>query len=152
MVLTRILALTAACALFGACSGDEEADAKGLLGDAAGKLDDLAANAKGTLDDLASKADSLSADELKSSVGDVVGNLTEKLGEVKDKASATEIADGLKGALDSLGSLKSTLGDKMPDLSALGDAATSLKEKFAGKQDVLDALKPLLEQIQNLVG
>ena len=78
--------------------------------------------------------------------------LVRKLGEIKDEAGATSAVEKLKPMLDNLGNLKGLLGDKMPDLASLKDAAANLTSKFVGSEGILKTLQPILDQIKNLVG
>lgn len=135
------------CLLFTGC-GEEGSDplaaAKNTVGDAAGKME-------GALGDLTNiDLSSLSGDALKSKVGEMGTALTDKLGGIKDLASAESIKESIMPLLDKLTDAKGLLGDNMPDLSSLKDAAIKLKDKFAGDQGIMDAIKPLLDKITAL--
>ena len=53
--------------------------------------------------------------------------------------------------IDQLKGFKTTLGDKMPDLSSLGSTADGLMKKFAGDSAIMDVIKPVLEKLKALV-
>jgi ABC-type transporter Mla subunit MlaD len=106
---------------------------------------------KGMQKDLSSlDVSTMSADEINKDVGGAISDAVKELAKVKDKASADEVVKKLSPILDQLTGFKTTLGDKMPDLSSLKTAAEALKTKFMADQSVQAALKPLLEKLKTL--
>ncbi|MCP3914040.1 MAG: hypothetical protein GY711_00615 [bacterium] len=92
-----------------------------------------------------------SAEGATEKVNEVVKSSVSKIDEIKDLASAESITEKLGPALDMLKKAKTTLGEKMPDTASLTGLIETLKSKFAGKTDILGALKPLIEKIQALM-
>ena len=133
-----------------ACSGDE----------VEGKVKDLADSAaeagSGLMDSLkeldVSKLGDLAPEKLTEMASGAVSSIGEQLGSIKDLADVESMKESLMPMLDKLGSLKDALGDKMPSMESLTSAVTGLKEKFAGDASILEALQPLLDKLQGLVG
>ncbi|MEZ6004312.1 MAG: hypothetical protein R3F33_09020 [Planctomycetota bacterium] len=94
----------------------------------------------------------LSPENAKAKATEMLGAVTKSLNGITDLESAKSAVQGLTSNLDVLSKLKSMIGDKMPDLSSLGGVVTTLKEKFAGKTDILSALGPIFEKIKALLG
>jgi len=131
------LTIAVCAALFlglAASCGDSTVDAADLV--------DKAKDAAGDLD-----LEGLSPDALKGKAEDMIGSVTSGLGDIKDLASAEQIKEKLMPMLDKFGDLKGLLGDKLPDVSSLSTAVDTLKSKFAGNAEIMDALKPLLEKL-----
>lgn len=120
------LSLLAATAFLPACDKVEDAKAAG----------NSAMEAVGNLD----------ADGMKTMVGD----LSTKLGDIKDLASAEKITEQIGPMLEKLSKGKELLGGKM-DLGSLSTAVESLKARFADKADVLKVLQPVLERLTALI-
>ena len=133
-----------------ACSGDE----------VEGKVKDLADSAaeagSGLMDSLkeldVSKLGDLAPEKLTEMASGAVSSIGEQLGSIKDLADVESMKESLMPMLDKLGSLKDALGDKMPSMESLTSAVTGLKEKFAGDASILEALQPVLDKLQGLVG
>ncbi len=78
--------------------------------------------------------------------------VTEGLGKITDLESAKSAVTSLASPMAMLASAKKLLGDKMPDLGSLGGIVGTLKEKFAGKTEILGVLQPILDKIMAMVG
>lgn len=94
----------------------------------------------------------LSPDAMKEKAGKVMSDAVAKLGDIKDAASAGDIAKKLTPAMDMLGKVKAAMGSGKFDFSALTNKAKELTSKFTGNAGVMDALKPLMDKIQALGG
>ena len=120
--------------LFSACSAEDVENMTAKAKDAAGSLN----------------LDNFTPESAKEKVSEIMTDLTGKLGEIKDEASATSVVEKLKPMLQNLEQLKGFLADKMPDMSALKDAAANLTSKFSSNESIMKIVQPLLDQIKNL--
>ena len=136
-------AIIAASAVLGLGLASCEGDVK------AGDLIDSAKGALEKVEDL--DLSKLSPDALKETASGLVGDLSSKLGEVKDLASAENLSKTLGPAIEKVSQLKGLLGDKMPDLSSLKDAAEKLGSQFEGDSAIMKVLGPLIEKILSLL-
>lgn len=91
----------------------------------------------------------LSMDDLKAEGTKIIGDVTAKLANIKDAASAETIAKELEPMVEYLGRLKDKLAAGF-DLSSLSTAVDTLKAKFTGDTMVMEKLEPLLEKLRNL--
>lgn len=130
------LAAAAACLVLGASCGDKGVSA----GELAGKVK----NAAESVDFDVSK---LSSEELTGKMTELSGSVVEKLGSITDIDSAKDAVGMLGPIVEKMGSMKTMLGDKMPDLGALKTAAEGLASKFGGDEGIMGVLKPVLDKI-----
>ena len=128
-----VLLLAAACGDSGEVEAGSSKEGGGLLG----KLEDA---------DLSN----LSGDAIKGKANDAIDEIAKKLGEIKDGDTAKKITEVVTPVIEQLKGFQTSLGDKMPDLSALKKAATDLSKKFTGDADVMATLKPLLDKLTAL--
>lgn len=133
------LPLALAFPMFASC--DKAADA----------ADNAGNNAKEMADNL--DLDSMSPDAIKEKGGEIVDNLKSALEDITDVESAKAAVSKFTPKLEKLSDIKDKLaGMKIPGMDDLGSAVETIKEKFAGDNAIMDALKPLMEKIQNLMG
>ncbi len=119
--LVLCFALLTTCLLLTSCGEKEKTLAS----------DDPATNAVGDLN-----LESLST---------VASDVAKKLMDIKDLPSAAEVRDKVAPMLDQLAEAKGKI-----NMDSLAASAKALKLRFATKQDVLEALKPILERISSL--
>ena len=135
---------------FGACDSKVSAsDVKNAAGDAVESAKDAVSNLKDIdLAELTPDAlKELSPEKLKEKMGGLSEGIATKLSEVKDAATAENAAKMLEPIVDKLASAKEMLGDKMPDMAGLKDAASNFMTKFADNEGIMGALKGVLDKI-----
>lgn len=127
--------------------------------DAASKAGDSAtAAAKGAMGKAGEMVDglkdldlsSLSMDAIKEKAGQVTSTMTEKLGSIKDAATAENFKETFDGAVSTLSAMKDKLGASLPGTDALKDAVEKLKSSFGEDSKVMEILKPMLEKMTGL--
>ena len=139
--------------LAGACGQDNDTvDARttetptaetGRLGDAADRVGDR-------LSDL--DLSGLTPQALRDHAENMVSNVSDKLGEIRDTESATRIRDELQPTIDKLAEIKGKLAAELPDSTTLSNAVADLKERFADQPAVMQVLTPLIAKIETLLG
>ena len=139
-----LLALTCALALLSSSCSEGEVSAK----DAMDKVGQAAGDMASKVKDIDLSA--LSPEAAKAKVSEWSTELGNKLGEIKDKASAESIVKSFQPVADKLAQAKQMLGDKMPSMEALKTKVNELKQKFAGDKSVMDVLEPLIDKLQTL--
>lgn len=119
------------------------------------KASDVVANGKAAVGKMADDLGNLSVDELKAKVSNVSKDLSQKLSqsfdEIKDKASALDVKQAVEPMVEQLSKLEAMLGEKMPSMESLRGALEELKTKFAGKEDIMEVLRPLIDKLQALL-
>ena len=93
----------------------------------------------------------LSGDALKTNVAKTFTDLTAKLGDIKDEASAKDLVGKFGPMIDQLSGMKSKLSGMMPDGAGLTKAISGLTEKFKGNAGVLNLLQPFFDKITALL-
>ncbi|WP_145198015.1 hypothetical protein [Planctomycetes bacterium Poly30] len=144
------LSLALALPMFASCDGAVDAASK--AGDSA------TAAAKGAMDkagdmmgDLKNMdLSSLSMDAIKEKAGQLTSTMTEKLGSIKDVATAEKFKETFGGAADMLSNMKDKLGASLPGMDSLKSAVENLKSQFGADSKVMEVLKPMLEKLSNL--
>lgn len=114
------------------------------------KAADAANNAQNAVENL--DLSKMTPDAIKEKGGEMISGLADKLKNVTDVAGATELAKNWMPKLDDLSKMKDKLGAALPNMDALKGAVDALKTKFAGNEGIMNALKPLLEKIQSMMG
>jgi hypothetical protein len=74
-----------------------------------------------------------------------------QLGNIKDLASAQSVSSTVTPLIEKLEGLKKALGGTLPDTATVKSAISSLTTKFQNSE-IMDAIKPMLTKLQNLVG
>ncbi|MDF1837750.1 MAG: hypothetical protein P1V35_07780, partial [Planctomycetota bacterium] len=77
-------------------------------------------------------------------------DLTSKLGDIKDLASAEAITKKVGPLLDIITKGKDMLSGA-GDMGGITEAIASLKTRFAGKEDIMKVLQPLIERLSTRV-
>lgn len=121
------------------CDGDVKASDVVASGkDALGKIEDL-------------DVSKLSVDGMKAKVGELTAALSKSFETIKDEASAIDVEKSVEPMIDSLRTLKDSLGAQMPSMDSLKATVDQLKMKFAGNESVMKVLQPLLDKLQQLL-
>ena len=123
-------------------------EAKVQASNAADKVAETAGDLVNSVKDL--DLSKLAPEAMAEKGGELIKGLGEKLGEVKDKASAEKISGALAPVVDKLADMKDLLADKMPSMDSLKSIVTGLKDKFSGDSGIMAALKPLLDKFTAL--
>ena len=108
------------------------------------KAGEVLENAKAAIADFDLSA---APEKLAESVTGFAGDLTSKLGEVTDIESAKDLVAKFGPVVDKLKQVKTTLGDKMPDMASLKQAAEGVMTKFKDNEGIMNVLKPMLDKL-----
>lgn len=93
----------------------------------------------------------LSPDAIEAKSRELLAQLTTKLKEIKDQATAEDVATRFKPVVEQLSKAKTMLGEKMPSMDSLKQTLSDLKTKFADNEGVKKALQPLVDKLQALL-
>ncbi len=115
----------------------------GGLADAAKEMADKAGDALGDFDLSAATPDAIKEVASKS-----MATITEKLGSIKDLASAEAFTKQYGPMVEKLSAMKKSLGAALPGADALKSALSGLK--LDGK--VMEMVKPVIDKLTSLVG
>ncbi len=160
MQLSRFLPVALALGLIAGCSKSDASGTPGTAGDAMKAVGDAA---KGALDKATAAFDGLKDLDLSDvtkldpaklqEVGkSAMNGIAAQLGSITDLASAKNVVGELEPWMDKLGSLKTALSGKLPDMESVKTAISGLTSKFSGNADIMGALKPVIEKLQALIG
>ncbi|MFN0007175.1 MAG: hypothetical protein ACKVXR_04640 [Planctomycetota bacterium] len=121
--------------LFIASSCEKSADAAATIKGASGSVD----------------LSKLTPEAMKTEGSKLVSQVTSKLGEIKDLASAENAVKQLDPLIGNLGMLKDKLGAGGLDLSSIQSSISGLTSKFGSDTKIMGALKPLLDKLQAML-
>jgi len=122
-------------------------------GDAKVEAGELLDKAKTSADEALEGIDfsKLSPDAIKAKSSELIAQLTAKLKEIKDQASAEDVAAKFKPVVEQLSKAKTMLGEKMPSMESVKQTLSELETKFADNETVKKTLQPLLDKLESLL-
>jgi len=157
----RLLPVLLALGLVAGCNKTDASDtmktpgetAKGAVDSVKVGADKAAAGAMGAMDSLKNMDFSkMEPAKLAEAGKNVMSDIASRLGNIKDLASAKTVKETLEPMMDKLGSLKTSLNGKLPNMEAVTTAITKLKAEFPSGSEVMNLIKPMLDKLSNLVG
>ena len=110
-----------------------------------------ASDVKDSLSQLGDDLSKLSVDDMKKKTGEIVDMLETEFEAIKDEASAIDVRKATEPLIQSLSSLKTSLGEKMPSMADLNAALDKLEKKFQGNESVMKVLRPLIDKARQLL-
>jgi hypothetical protein len=155
--LVLVLGLVSSCnkSDVDAASGDAKqatGDAMKTAGDAAkGAAQQAGAAMESLMKDLSADFSKLDTTKLQQLGKDAMAAVATQLGNIKDLASAQSVSSTVTPLIEKLEGLKKALGGTLPDTATVKSAISSLTTKFQNSE-IMDAIKPMLTKLQNLVG
>jgi hypothetical protein len=127
-------------------------DAMKSAGDAAkGAAQQAGAAMETLMKDLSADFSKLDTTKLQQLGKDAMAAVATQLGNIKDLASAQSVSSNVTPLIEKLEGLKKALGGMLPDTATVKSAISSLTTKFQNSE-IMDAIKPMLTKLQNLVG
>lgn len=150
MKTTLFLSLALALPMISSCG--EAVDAASGAGDAAAAATkDMAGKAGDMMSGLKDiDVGGLSMDVIKEKAAAATAAMTEKLGSIKDVATAENFKETFGGTIAKLIEMKEKLGANLPGTDALMGAVEKLKSSFGADTKVMEVLKPLMEKMSTL--
>ena len=73
-----------------------------------------------------------------------------QLGEIRDSETARRVVTALEPVVDKLHAARELIGEHMPSMAELQEAALALEERVAGDEGLRGIVQPLIEKIERL--
>jgi hypothetical protein len=136
----------------GLLSGCEKSDVDAAGDSVKGAAQEAGASLDSLMKDLdLSKIATLDAAKLQQIGKDAMASIAAQLESIKDLPSAQKVSSAITPVLGKLESVKTALGNKLPNVEEVKTAIASLTTKFKDSE-VMKAIEPMLTQLQSLVG